>query len=242
MRYVRAEYVKYKHTMLNGLLVLAPFLTVSFSFLMAGVLHFQSIATYWWYAFILQGLIAVLCFLSKRSAEVSGNHLMMYSLPVNLQKVRRANHLVLVGKLLIAELLCMLMIQICPMLFFPDYLVYGFGQLLGANIVLVITTMWQIPFCFIIMRFLGKMTAIFANVVLGMLTMVAVGNTAYWILCPYCWSAKAMEGILRIKINGVLSDTPIDYSVLHVLAMLLSVGLFWLLARLDAYFYEKESR
>lgn len=242
MRYVRAEYVKYKHTMMNRLLFIAPLLTVIFSFLMAGVMNFQSIATYWWYAFILQGMVAVVCFLSYRSAEVSGNNLMVYSLPVNLQKVKLANHFVLVGKLFIAEMMCMLLIQVFPMLLFPDHSVYGFGQLFLANIVLVITTMWQIPFCFIVMRFLGKMTTIFLNVILGMLTMIVIGSTSLWMICPYCWGAKAMEAMLRIKINGVLSDGPIDYSASHGLAMILSVVLFGLLAKLDAYLYERESR
>lgn len=242
MKYVRAEYIKYKHTMLNKLLLIAPLLTVIFAFLMAGVLNFQSIAIYWWYAFILQGMIAVLCLLSRRSEEVSGNHLIIYSLPVNLQKIKMANHLVLVGKLFVAQMVCMLLIQVFPMLLFPDYSTYGFGQLLLANIVLVLTTMWQIPLCFIMMRFLGKMGAVFVNVVLGMFTMVAMGNTRYWIVCPYCYSAKAMEGMLNIKINGVLSETTLNYSTMHLQAMILAVVLFWLLANLDAYFYEKERR
>ncbi len=241
MKYVRAEYLKYRRTMLNKVLFIAPFLTAMFAFLMAGVLNFQSITIYWWYAFILQGMIAVLCFLSKRAEEISGNQLLIYSLPVNLQKVKIARSLVLVSKLLVAQMVCLLLLQMFPMLLFPNYSIYGFGQLLLANVALVITNMWQIPFCFLLMRFLGKMSAVFINVILGLLTMLVVGNTRYWIVCPYCFGAKTMESMLRIKINGVLSDMPINYSALHVIALFLSAGLFVLLIKLDAYFYEKEN-
>lgn len=242
MRFVRAEYLKYKHTMLNRLLLIAPLLTVLFSFFMAGVLNFQSITIYWWYAFLLQGMIAVLCFLSNQAEEISGNRQITFSLPVNLKKVKWAKHLLLIEKLFITEMICMLLIQICPMLLFPGYAVYNFWELFIANIVLVIITMWQIPFCFIIMRFLGKFTAIFINVLLGLLSVIAVGNSGYWILYPYCWSAKEMEVILRIGMSGVFLDTYASYNILHLLAMVLSVLLFFVLAWLDVYLFEKEIR
>lgn len=242
MRLVRAEALKYKHTMLNKLLFIAPLLTVIFSYFMGGVLNFQSIASYWWYAFILQGMIAVLCFLSNRTEDVSGNSLIIYTMPLDLGKVKVAKHLVLVGKLFVVQMLCVLLIQVLPLLLFPDYAIYGLGQLLLANIVLVISTMWQIPFCFIIMRFLGKFTAICVNVVLGLVMMVVLGNSQYWLICPYCWSAKQMEGILGIGINGVFMNTSLSYNTLHIIALIFSVILFGVLARLDAYLYKKESR
>ncbi len=242
MRFVRAELLKYKHTMLNRLLWIAPLLAVIFSYFMGGVVNFQSITSYWWYTFILQGLIAVLCFLSNRMEEVSGNELMLQSLPVSFQKVKWAKHLVLVGKLFVAEMVCMLLTQVCPMLLFPNYAVFSFGQLVQANIVLVLTTMWQIPFCFIIMRFLGKYVAIFGNVILGLLMIIVVGNTKFWIFCPYCWSAKEMEGLLGIGINGVLMETTGIYSTLHLAAIIFSLLLFLLLAKVDAYLYERMIR
>jgi len=242
MRLVRAEALKYKHTMLNKLLYIAPLLTVTFSYLMGGAFNFQSIASYWWYAFILQGMIAVLCFLSNRTEEVSGNSMIIYSMPLDYGKVKVAKHFVLAGKLFVAQMVCVLLIQIIPMLIFPDYAIYGFGQLLLANIVLVISTVWQIPFCFIMMRFLRKFTAICGNVVLGLLMTVLSGNGLYWLVCPYCWGAKQMEAMLGIGINGVFMDTPLSYDALHIVALFFSVILFGLLAMLDAYLYKKEIR
>lgn len=240
MSLIRAEILKYKHTMLNKLLFIAPLFTVIFSFLMGGVINFQSIASYWWYAFILQGMIAVLCFLSNRAEQVSGNNLIIYSMPLDFQKVKIAGHLVLAGKILVAQMICVLLIQSFPHLLFPDYVIYDFVQLLLANVVLVITTMWQIPFCFIIMRFFGKFTAVFANVILGIVMMTVMGNGPYWMICPYCWSGKQMEGILGIGMNGVFAGTPLSYSLLNLITLLFSIALFVGLSKLDAYLYEKE--
>ena len=95
MKYIKAELIKYRHSMINKLLVLSPLLTILFAYLAGGSMNFQYIATYWWYAFILQGVVAVLCYLSIRSEEKSGNYTNTFTLPIDLKGLKNAKNIVL---------------------------------------------------------------------------------------------------------------------------------------------------
>ena len=240
MKYIKAELIKYRHSMINKLLVLSPLLTILFAYLAGGSMNFQYIATYWWYAFILQGVVAVLCYLSIRSEEKSGNYTNTFTLPIDLKGLKNAKNIVMVGKILVAELICAFMIHVITYVVFPDYLYFSIGRLLVANIVIVITTMWQIPFCFLIMRFIGKFAAIIVNVLMGLICIAFFGTKSYWMAMPYCWGAKEMEKLLRIGVNGVFMDNVQSFDIKNVIVIVLSVIFFAVLVRCDASLYEKE--
>lgn len=55
MRYVKAEYLLFRRTAMQRLLVIAPVCTVVFAFLSGGIMNVQGMTLYWWYMFLLQG-------------------------------------------------------------------------------------------------------------------------------------------------------------------------------------------
>ncbi|MEE1101731.1 MAG: lantibiotic immunity ABC transporter MutE/EpiE family permease subunit [Agathobacter sp.] len=239
MQYIKAENLKCRHTMLNHLLLIAPIITVLFAFLAGGLNIFQSTGMYWWYMFILQGMIAVLCYFSVRIEEVSGNGKIVYSLPVNLKKIKFAKNLLMVGKLVIAHMVLIVLLMAVAVILFPDYVVYTFTELLLGNIVIVFTSMWQIPFCFIMMKKLGMFVPIVINTLMGLITIVFIGNTSFWYIWPYCWSAKEMESFLRININGVAQSHVESIGIGNVIVIIMAIILFFVFTELDAKLFEK---
>lgn len=240
MRLLCAEFMKYRRSLLNKLIYWVPLMMVACAFFMAGVHNFQSVSSYWWYSFILQGIIGVLCFLADQAEEVSGNSLMQFSLAVDLKRVRKIKHLVMVEKLLLSQLFFMLLVHLFPLLLFPGYSVYGLGQLLLAGVIIAVASAWQIPLCFILMRLAGKFIAVFTNIILGLVTLIVSNGSCYWILNPYGWCAKEMECILNIQINGVFLGVNIPYTSMNFLALFLAVIFFGVLSEVDAYYFERE--
>lgn len=186
MQYLRAENLKYKHTTMNKLLVIAPFVTAIFCFLAGGVNIFQSTGIYWWYMFVLQGFVSVLCFLSVRTESAAGQNEIIYSLPVSLEKIKIVKNAILVKKLFIANIVLAILLSVLPVLLFPNYIKYSIGELLLGVTVIVLTSMWQIPFCSILMRKMNVFIPIIINTLLGIFTIVLIGNTSFWYLWPYC--------------------------------------------------------
>ena len=66
MNYLKAEHLKFKRTISNKLLFIAPFLTALFAWIIGGFYGFQYMTFYWWYAFLLPGTIAILCSLAHQ--------------------------------------------------------------------------------------------------------------------------------------------------------------------------------
>lgn len=240
MQYVKAENLKYKRTMMNRLLVTAPVVTVLFAFLAGGLNIFQSTGLYWWYMFILQGMTAVLCFCSIRTEQMSGYRKFIYALPVDLKKLRLAKTGILVGKLLLASLILTLLLAVIPRLLFPIYVSYTFWELALGNLVIVLTSMWQIPFCFILIYKLGVFIPIVLNTLLGLATIVLIGNTPFWYVWPYCWAAKEMELLLNININGVPANQSGGAGIGDIAVIMAAVIFFGLLSGLDARIFERE--
>lgn len=50
MNYLKAEHLKFKRTISNKLLFIAPFLTALFAWIIGGFYGFQYMTFYWWYA------------------------------------------------------------------------------------------------------------------------------------------------------------------------------------------------
>lgn len=239
MRYIKAESLKCRHTMINYLLLIAPAVTVFFSLLAGGLNIFQSVGMYWWYMFILQGMIAILCFLAIRIEQASGNERLVYSLPVDLRRIKYSKNLMIAEKLLAAHIVLAVLLMVIPIMLFPDAIRYTFGQLLLGNVVIVLTSMWQIPFCFLLMHKLGILIPIVLNTFMGLITIVFLGNTPFGYIWPYCWPAIEMEKFLSINLNGVPENQAESIGLGNVIIILMAVVLFMVMTKLDARLFEK---
>ena len=102
MNYLKAEHLKFKRTISNKLLFIAPFLTALFAWIIGGFYGFQYMTFYWWYAFLLPGTIAILCSLAHQKEERAGKYYSVLSAPINLKRFEYAKALLMIEKLLVA--------------------------------------------------------------------------------------------------------------------------------------------
>lgn len=239
MQYIKGEHLKYKRTMVNRILFLAPTIIVLFAFLAAGIYYFQYSSLYWWYMFLLQGLIGILCFYSQKIEEDSEYQQLIYSLPINLKKASIVKNIIVLSKLFFMESIFAFFVWLIPEVLFPDYRTVSCEKLLIGNMIILITSAWQIPFCSLFMKKIGKFLPIVLNVVLNLGTTTIIGKTPFWVLYPYCWTGKEMEFFLGIELSGVPMRNRISFQIEDMVVIILSVLFFGVLMYVDAQTFEK---
>ena len=206
MQYLRAEHLTLRHSMFNRLLVIAPFCAAGFAFLAGGFIGIQYMGLYWWYSFLLQGTIAILCVLSVQKEERAGNYYGVFSLPLQLGRYEIARTLVVAEKLIVSGLVLAVLLSI-PHVLSPQLVVFSVGKMLVGSSLIILTSLWQIPWCFLLMRKCGMVVTVAANTLIGLFTIATIGNSALWWIWPYCWSAKLTEYWMGIGINGVWQES-----------------------------------
>lgn len=240
MGYLRAEHLKFKRTISNKLIWIAPMMTAAFAWLVGGFIGFQYMTFYWWYAFLLPGTIAVLCVLAHQKEEHAGKYYSVFSAPVDLTKWELAKLLILVEKLMIAALFLAAFVSISNLIS-PATVVYSIGRSIIGCIALIASSIWQIPLCLYLVRKVGMALPIILNSVLGIFSPIVFGSTSFWWLCPYCWPAKLAEPLLGIEINGTFAGNT-SFSMTVILSLALSVLLFTALALWDAKSFSQKER
>ena len=206
MRYLRAEHLTLRHSMFNRLLVIAPLCAAGFAFLAGGFIGIQYMGLYWWYSFLLQGTIAILCVLSVQKEERAGKYYGVFSLPLQLGRYEMARTLVVAEKLIVSGLVLAVLLSI-PHVLSPQLVVFSVGKMLVGSSLIILTSLWQIPWCFLLLRKCGMVVTVAANTLIGLFTIATIGNSAFWWIWPYCWSAKLTEYWMGIGINGVWQES-----------------------------------
>lgn len=238
MNYLKAEHLKFKRTISNKLLFIAPFLTALFAWIIGGFYGFQYMTFYWWYAFLLPGTIAILCSLVHQKEERAGKYYSVLSAPINLKRFEYAKALLMIEKLLVAAVFLAVFAAVSNLIS-PALAVYSAGRNFAGSIALIIASIWQIPLCLLLARKTGLFLPIAANTLLGILMPILLGNTALAWVCPYCWAAKTAELLMGIESNGTFAGVaPFSWSVL--LPLVFSVILYVLLALWDAANFSKK--
>ncbi|MDD3417176.1 MAG: lantibiotic immunity ABC transporter MutE/EpiE family permease subunit [Lachnospiraceae bacterium] len=236
MKYLKSEHLKFKRTISNKLLWIAPLFTALFAWICGGFFGFQYMTFYWWYAFLLPGTIAILCALSHQKEERAGKYYAVFSLPLNLKKFETAKAIVLIEKLVISALFLAVFASIGN-LTSPATAVYSIRQNILGSLGIALASIWLIPLCLYLTRKTGMVLAIILNAILGISVPTMLGNRMIGWLCPYCWAAKLADPLIGIKVNGTFSGN-IFFSGTILLALLLSVLLFGVIAYLDAKDFE----
>lgn len=232
MEYLKAERLKFKRTITNKLLWITPFLTSLFAWIISGFHGFQYMTFYWWYAFLLPGTIAILCFLSHQKEERAGKYYSVLSLPVDLKKFEIAKTAVIVEKLLVAALFLALFTSISNVIA-PALAVYSLGQNMLGSILIMLASIWQIPLCLYLSRKAGLLLSVMMNTIFGIFLPILFGKSAFAWICPYCWAAKLAEPLMGIMVNGTFAGNT-AFTGAVPLALVLSVLLYIAFALLDA--------
>ena len=238
MNYLKAEHLKFKRTISNKLLLIAPLLTAVFAWIVGGFYGFQYITFYWWYAFLLPGTIAILCSLAHQKEERAGKYYSVLSAPINLKQFEYAKALILIEKLIVAALFLAVFAAVSNLIS-PALAVYSVGRNFAGSIALIFASIWQIPVCLLLARKTGFLIPIVANTLLGILMPILFGNTAIAWVCPYCWAAKTAELLMGIESNGTFAGVA-DFSWQVLLPLVFSVILYVLLTLWDAANFSKK--
>lgn len=151
MNYLKAEHLKFKRTISNKLLFIAPFLTALFAWIIGGFYGFQYMTFYWWYAFLLPGTIAILCSLAHQKEERAGKYYSVLSAPINLKRFEYAKALLIIEKLLVAAVFLAAFAAVSNLIS-PALAVYSAGRNFAGSIALIIASIWQIPLCLLLAR------------------------------------------------------------------------------------------
>lgn len=238
MNYLKAEHLKFKRTISNKLLLIAPLLTALFAWIVGGFHGFQYMTFYWWYAFLLPGTIAILCSLAHQKEERAGKYYSVLSASISLKQFECAKVLILIEKLLVAAVFLAVFAAVSNLIS-PALAVYSMGRNFAGSVALMVASIWQVPLCLFLARKTGLLLPIAANTLLGILIPSLLGNTALAWVCPYCWAAKTAELLMGIESNGTFAGVAaFSWSVL--LPLVFSVILCVLLTLWDAANFSKK--
>ncbi len=238
MRYLISEHIKFKRTISNKLLWIAPLFTAFFAWIMGGFSGFQYMTFYWWYAFLLPGTIAIICSLSHQKEKRAGKYFSVFSLPIDLSKFEAAKSIIVSEKLMVAAI-CLAAFASINNVISPQMTVYSVWQSLGGSIVIILASLWQIPLCLYLSRKAGMMLPIVLNVALGIFSPMLLGSSSIGWLFPYCWSAKATEILLGIEMNGTFAGNT-SFSFIVPIILALSVLLFSVLIWVEARDFSRQ--
>lgn len=238
MKYLKSEHIKFKRTISNKLLCIAPLFTALFAWIVGGFSGFQYMTFYWWYSFLLPGTIAIICLLSHQKEKRAGKYFSVFSLPLDLAKFEAAKSIIITEKLLVAAVFLTALVSINNVIS-PQMTVYSVWQSLGGSIAVILASFWQIPLCLCLSRKTGMVLPIVLNSAWGIFSPMLLGSSSIGWLFPYCWSAKTAEILLGIKMDGTFAGN-ISFSYIAFIILVLSMLLFLALTWVDARGFAKQ--
>lgn len=241
IKYIIAENLKYKHTLLKKLLLIIPFVFVLIPFFLIPQ-YFTACAYNWWYILLMPATFTLIPSMIHKYEEKNVKYASIYSLPINLKLVWYSKILVAKGYILEIATLHILLTY-AGQLIIPKQLgpTYSIATLLMASLSLVITSIWQIPLCFILLKKTGFSFTIIINVIIGVLLGIIFANGKYWFLCPYSWSMGVMIPIMKILPNGTIAksnEAMLTSSVL--IPFIFSIFLTTIFSLLSAKWFAKQ--
>jgi len=241
IKYILVENLKYKRTFLKKLPVIAPSITVLSAFFLMP-LYFSSCAYNWWYVILMPATFSLIPSMMQNYEKKKSLCMAIYSLDVSLKSVWFAKVLVAIYYVTITAFLHMLLVYMGQILLHKQLgHTYSINVLMLATLVLIITSIWQIPLCLFLAKKFGFILSITGNAIIGVIVGILFADGKYSFLCPYSWGMKAMISILKILPNGTIAesnDVPLLYS--SIIPSILSVALCLLFSLISAIWFSKQ--
>lgn len=245
LEYFLSENMKINHTFVKKLVFIAPLMVIFLSiFLTAN--YFQVDIYNWWYTSILTGTISLGSSLLIRVDGSMKNKGVM-SLPVDLKKIWIAKILVGVKNISISCIIIFIAGQLSIFIIKMDSashipMISG----LFGTLVIIITSIWQIPICFFLSNKIGMFPTIVLNMIVSVFSVI-IAVSKFWWLNPFAYTDRLMCPILKLLPNGLVAKpdsqtfTPELLSVWGIpFGILISIVLFIAITYLTAKWYEKQ--
>ena len=213
MNYILGDYLKYKRTFLKKIIYIIPISLIILSYILAPP-YFTVDSYNWWYTIIMPITYALIPALMNRYEDKKIKYRAVYPLSIDLRKIW-------ISKIIVAS--------------------YSFSTLLVSSIVLVVSSIWQIPFCLLLAKKFGFSISLMINGLLGVVLGIMFSAGDYWLFSPYSWSIRAMVPMLKIMPNGLPADAGnmmLNTSILP--PCIFSILLFLLLSYLSSIWFAKQ--
>lgn len=232
MRYLKAENLKFRHSVSKKLAVLFPVFTFLLSLLSGSFMQLSALN--WWYTTMLPGCLSILCALADQKDGKKLGYRAVYTLPVSLKRAWCAK--AAVSGLYAA---CSTAVLIGAVLLSGVFLPHPMPVwcACAGGILMIITTLWQIPLCLFLSRKLGMAGTVLLNTALGIFFGILCSTKTFWWVCPYSWTLRLLTPVLGILPNGLPAQSgdpllnPSSVPVGLVLSLLLFAVLTVLTAR-----------
>lgn len=239
LEYIKAENLKCKRTFAKKLIVIAPLFMVLLAVISG--MYFVQNGYNWWYVMILPGFISLITALINQYEEKKLHYRTVFVLPVSLRKTWVFKVLLITGYVAVAILIHFAGIALGKLIYNPASSV-SIPQMIAASLILIIVSLWQIPFCLFLAKKFGLMTTILLNVGGGIVLNIFTVSKAAWWVCPYSWATRLMCPVLGILPNGNLAprgDALLNSGVVPI-GIALSIALFAVLLAVTANWFSKQ--
>ncbi len=239
MYYIKAENLKCRRTFAKKLVLIAPLLMV-FLASISGRYLVQN-GYNWWYTILLSGFITLATALVNQIEERKLRYRTIFALPVSLQKIWIFKVFLLAIYVLVACILHLVGMILGKLLINPTSSI-SITQMVTATLILILVSLWQIPFCLFLSKKFGLMATALINVGIGIVLGIFAVTEDFWWACPYSWTMRLMCPVLGILPNGTLAlqdDALLNPSVLPI-GIALSAVLFLLLLTVTANWFQRQ--
>lgn len=205
---IRSERLKMRHSFGRWLPLSAVVVQVAVSlFLSRGTAYYSVNAWNWWYTMILPGMLAVLCYLDINK-EKRQHCVNMLTTQISPGRCLTGKILYLASRLLCANLLIFGGTTLGGLLIgSPIPIMNGFA----AALLLTVCSLWEIPLYLMLSARFGMFANIFICMVLTVGSLIALGASKLWWICPASIPFRLMCPVLQIMPNGLLVEAGSRY-------------------------------
>lgn len=207
--YLKAENLKFKHSLFQKLIILVPLALVLASVVLIyagmGFGIFSSVMVCNWCMPIASLSIVFLCHLVNHKDQ-KHQYRTLYSLPIDLKKTFISKTILAAVNLLMISLVISLITAAVECILSGAMLTLGqITYYILGYCLLWFSLLWQIPFCLFLDQKLG-----FAGSVLINLTASAIGGIFFYLtpifwIFPYSWPARFMVTLFGVLTNGLVA-------------------------------------
>ncbi len=239
LNYIKSENLKFKRTFTKKLVIITPL----FMLLLAVISgrYFVENGYNWWYSLILPGYLTLITVLVNQNEEKKLHYRSVFALPVSLRKTWIYKVLLITAYVAIACGIHLLGIILGILTYNTKSTITVF-QVIEATVLLIVTLLWQIPFCLYLSKKFGMMVTILINVGGGVILDFLAASRSLWWVFPYSWGTRLMIPVLGILPNGTLAqrgNTLLNPKVIPF-GMILSIILFFLLLTITTSWFSKQ--
>lgn len=236
---IKAENLKCRRTFARKLVFIAPLLMVFLAGI-SGTYYVQN-GYNWWYVILLPGFITLATALVNQIEERKLHYRTVFALPLPLRKIWISKVLLLAIYVLTACTLHLSGMIVGKLLINPAS-AFAITGMIAATSILIVASLWQIPFCLFLSKKYGLMAALLINLGAGIVLDLFAATESFWWACPYSWAARLMCPVLGILPNGTLAlrgDILLNPGVIPA-GIALSVALFLLLLAVTANWFQRQ--